>query len=137
MSTRIMNENLEQRRDRAERRMDRAWIAGLIHALIFGVIGGLMAVSVGFPNAVDLIPFGYGLVIALLAIGTHRRNRFAATALLLVALLVEGGIWWKNRSLIELVILIVFCPLYAFGLWGAIAWHRLKTESGNLTAPAT
>jgi hypothetical protein len=133
-----MNEDVDARRTKAEHRMDRAWIAGLIHALIFAALGGLIAMSVGLSKAADFIPFGYGLAIALLSIGTHRRSRVAAAALLLIALLVEGGVWWKDHSFITLLMVLVFCPLYAFGLWGALTWHRLTTERNDLDgAPAT
>lgn len=106
--------------------MDRALVAGLIHASLFVVVGGLMAISVGLKKGADLIPFCYAFLIALLAFGTYRRNRLAAAILVLLPLLIEGGIWWKDRNVPALITALVFIPFYAFGLWGTVVWHTFK-----------
>src|SRR5450432_536871 len=103
----------------AKDQASRAQIAGLVHATAFGILGGAIAISVGLRTGADFVPFGYAFVLALLAIGTGRRNRTAAVLLLAAAFTVEGGVWWRTGSLLALATMFVFCPFYAFGVRAA------------------
>ena len=112
----------------AEDRMSRAWIAGAAHAAVFFVLGGLAWSAGTLRDWTDAIPFGYGLVVLLLAFALGRHNRPAGALLLGLTLWVEGGAWLHRRSLLTLGMLVVFAPIYALGLVGAVSWHRLEHQ---------
>jgi hypothetical protein len=104
---------------------------GVAHAAVFGLLAFGLGISGGFTKPSDLVPLAYGIVIAALAVGTYRRSRIAAACLLLIALAVDGSLWWRNRGAFQFV-LAMTSVVYAAGLWSAIAWHRNR---GNSAAP--
>lgn len=123
-----MNDTFWDQRRRADDQVHRAFLAGLAHAALLGVLGGFVMVSTGFSLGA-LAGFVYPLLLAVCATATLRHNRLAAALLILLVLWLEGGIWLREGSIFSLLTMILFAPFYFVGFLGAVRWHRLARAS--------
>lgn len=111
--------------EEAERHLDRAWYAALIAATIDGVLGAMVILGTrAFSLAAALYTTRVVLTL-LLAYGVARRSRVAAVLLLVLGIL-RVGIDVSGAALIRLIVGAVFVYLYARGVQGAVAYHRLR-----------
>ena len=121
----------EERLRRAQGRIDRAWLAALVAAALFVIIGLMAVVDTGGMQSADWFNFGDAALVVGLAWGVAKRSRLAAAILLFHLLLVEGILWSHSHSLTSALALLIFGALYTYGLLGTLEYHQLIGAERN------
>ena len=118
----------------AERRLDRAWYAALIAATFDFVIGAMAILGTRtFTLAAAVYAAGVILMLAL-AYGVASHSRVAAVLLLVVGIL-RTGFELNLGGIVRVLLSAVFVYLYARGVQGAFAYHRLRAEGSAPLVP--
>ena len=124
----------------AENHLDRAWYAALIAATFDGVVGAMAILGTRAFTLAAALYAGRVVLTLLLAYGVARRNRVAAISMLVLGILTIG-IDVGAVGLTRFILGVIFVYLYARGVQGAFAYHRLSAagpgplaESRNASA---
>jgi hypothetical protein len=114
------------RRAEAERRMERAWLAAMVLGAIALALGVRQLVMRPHLDALTLLGLADAALQLALGIGVRRRSRAAAAGLVALTLLGAAFGAREGVPLEAYLVPAVALALYADGLRGAIAWHRLR-----------
>jgi hypothetical protein len=119
--------------EEAERHLDRAWYAAVVGATFDLVIGAMAILGTRTFTVAAAVYAARVLLMFGLAYGVSRRSRVSAVLLLLAGVL-RMGFDLNLGGFVRILVGGVLVYLFARGVQGAFAYHRLRAEGSALLA---